>query len=141
MQSSSELREELATLEVDIMHLERHILSLYRTAFEGHLSTLSDTPAPHLQYKIGSSPKILSNQSHQNMVPSVLKDGLVHQDKMYGWVSSDIQSCAASLNLKSRRVKTPPFSNVDLVDGTDYSCMLTNIYKIVSLHYYCICRL
>ncbi|KAG6704429.1 hypothetical protein I3842_07G133400 [Carya illinoinensis] len=102
--SSSELREEIATLDVDIMHLERHILSLYRTAFEGHLS--SDTPEPHLQYKIGSSPKILSNQSHQNMEPSVSKDGLVHHEKMspaHGWVSSDNQSCAASLNSKSRR--------------------------------------
>ncbi|XP_041017679.1 uncharacterized protein LOC121259929 isoform X2 [Juglans microcarpa x Juglans regia] len=102
--SSSELREEIATLEVDIIHLERHILSLYRTAFEGHQS--SDTPEPHLQYKIGSSPKILSNQSHKNMEPTVSKDGLVHQEKMspaHGWVSSDNQSCAASLNSKSRR--------------------------------------
>ncbi|OVA00715.1 protein of unknown function DUF547 [Macleaya cordata] len=41
MQSSAELISEIATLEVEVMHLERYLLSLYRTAFENHLATLS----------------------------------------------------------------------------------------------------
>lgn len=44
LQSSVELKEEIATLELEILHLERHLLSLYRTAFEGRLSTLPSTP-------------------------------------------------------------------------------------------------
>lgn len=37
MQSSAELVNEIATLEVEILRLERYLLSLYRTNFQHHL--------------------------------------------------------------------------------------------------------
>ncbi|KAL6549255.1 hypothetical protein OROHE_009100 [Orobanche hederae] len=39
--SSVELVKEIATLEVEIVHLERYLLSLYRTAFQQHLPRIS----------------------------------------------------------------------------------------------------
>lgn len=111
MQSSSELREEIANLEVEITHLERYLLSLYRTAFEGHVTSLSDTPGPYLQYKVKSSPLGLSNQLHHKMEQHVCRGGLIHHDKMspaHGWASSDNQSCAANLKPTSSRVTCLP---------------------------------
>uniref|UniRef100_A0A2N9F3F2 DUF547 domain-containing protein n=1 Tax=Fagus sylvatica TaxID=28930 RepID=A0A2N9F3F2_FAGSY len=104
--SSVELREEIATLEAEIMHLERYLLSLYRTAFEGNVTTLSNTPGSYLQYKTESSPKFLSNQLHYKMEPHVCKVDLVHHDKMspaQGWATSDNQRIAASLKSTSSR--------------------------------------
>lgn len=118
MQSSTELREEIATLEDEILHLERYLLSLYRTAFEEHRPTLPDTHGSYLQYKIGSSPKILSNQSHQNMKPQVSKDGFVHRAKMSptGWANPDNPDFVEVLKSKSSKVNTPPVSNLSNLD-------------------------
>ncbi|KAL5557633.1 hypothetical protein UlMin_033844 [Ulmus minor] len=44
--SSAELEEEIARLELQIGHLERHLLSLYRTAFQLHFPSLP-TSSPH----------------------------------------------------------------------------------------------
>ncbi|XP_010270620.1 PREDICTED: uncharacterized protein LOC104606899 isoform X2 [Nelumbo nucifera] len=41
--SAAELIKEIAALEVEVTHLERHLLSLYRKAFEHHLATLPST--------------------------------------------------------------------------------------------------
>ncbi|KAF8406770.1 hypothetical protein HHK36_008862 [Tetracentron sinense] len=38
--SAAELVNDIAALEVEVMHMERYLLSLYRTAFEHHLATL-----------------------------------------------------------------------------------------------------
>ncbi|XP_041022050.1 uncharacterized protein LOC121263302 [Juglans microcarpa x Juglans regia] len=123
--SSTELREEIATLEVEIMHLERYLLSLYRTAFEGHRPTLPDTHGSYLQYKIGSLPKLLSNQSHQNMEPRVSKDALVHHDKMSptGWANSDNPGLVAHLKSKSSKDwKNAGYGHLCLADHLAASC-------------------
>lgn len=111
MQSTMELKEEIATLEVEIMHLERYLLSLYRTAFDGNQSTLSNTPEPYSQYKTRASQKYLSNQLHYKMEPHVSKGDIVPHDVVlpaHGWPSSDNQSFAASLKSTSSRVNTLP---------------------------------
>lgn len=121
MQSSAELEEEIATLEAEIINLERNLLSLYRTAFKGHLSTLSDTPGPYLEHKIGSSPKLLSDQLHHNMETHVSKGDLIHHEGMspaHGWASSDSRSYAVSLKSTSSRVNMPPFFDLDLFNKT-----------------------
>jgi hypothetical protein len=110
IQSSAELRDEIATLEGEIMHLERYLLSLYRTAFEGHITSFSDTPGPYLQYKIESSPLVLSNQLHHKKEQYVSRGGLIHHDKMspaHGWASSDNLS-SANLKPTSSRVTCLP---------------------------------
>ncbi|KAL0288222.1 UNVERIFIED_CONTAM: hypothetical protein Sangu_2466800 [Sesamum angustifolium] len=51
--SSAELMNEIATLEVEIVRLERYLLSLYRTAFQQHLPS---NPGNHVQQIKGISP-------------------------------------------------------------------------------------
>ena len=148
MQSSVELREEIATLEAEIMHLERYLLSLYRTAFEGNVTTLSNTPGSYLQYKTESSPKFLSNQLHYKMEPHVCKVDLVHHDKMspaQGWATSDNQSFAASLKSTSTRVNMPLLSNLDLVNrifffSFSYRLTICDVcFRILCIWYILIC--
>lgn len=106
--SSAELREEISTLESEIMHLERYILSLYRTTFEEHVTSLPDTPGPYLKYKIEPSPTVLSRKLHHKMEQQVCRGGPLHHEKMsptHSWASSDNQSCAANLKSSSRPEK------------------------------------
>ncbi|KAM6543430.1 hypothetical protein CsatB_007877 [Cannabis sativa] len=42
--STAELEKEISILELQILNLERHLLSLYRAAFDDKVSTLSNTP-------------------------------------------------------------------------------------------------
>ncbi|XP_057951888.1 uncharacterized protein LOC131146341 isoform X2 [Malania oleifera] len=42
---ASELIKEIAVLELEVVHLEQHLLSLYRKAFDQQLSSLSPPPA------------------------------------------------------------------------------------------------
>ncbi|KAE8057476.1 hypothetical protein FH972_014166 [Carpinus fangiana] len=132
LKSSAELRDEIATLEGEIMHLERYLLSLYRTAFEGHITSFSDTPGPYLQYKIESSPLVLSNQLHHKKEQYVSRGGLIHHDKMspaLGWASSDNQSCSANLKPTSSRDRTNVGSgHRSLADHLAASCIDNNLY-------------
>lgn len=129
--SSAELEEEIATLEAEIINLERNLLSLYRTAFKGHLSTLSDTPGPYLEHKIGSSPKLLSDQLHHNMETHVSKGDLIHHEGMspaHGWASSDSRSYAVSLkSTSSRERKHADFGHRSLADHLAASCTDSNL--------------
>ncbi|XP_050268055.1 uncharacterized protein LOC126712670 [Quercus robur] len=124
--STAELKEEIATLEVEIMHLERYLLSLYRTAFDGNQSTLSNTPEPYSHYKTRSSQNFLSNQLHYKMEPHVGKGDLVHHDEVlpaHGWPSSDNQSFAASLkSTSSRDPKNGDSGHRSLADHLAVSC-------------------
>lgn len=54
LQSSTELMKEIATLEVQILQLERYLLSLYRTAFLQHLPSSLGSPVRHLKGKVES---------------------------------------------------------------------------------------
>ncbi|GAV65800.1 Lzipper-MIP1 domain-containing protein [Cephalotus follicularis] len=104
--SSAELRKEIARIEVEILHLEHYLLSLYRTAFKGHVSTLSNNTSTELQDKAGLSSLHVANQSHYRLEPHVPRDGFVHHDKTspaHNWEISDIQSCTASLKATSTR--------------------------------------
>lgn len=90
--SSMELKEEIATLELEIMHLERHLLSLYRTAFQG--CALPSTPESHLQFKTG----------HSKLELQVHRGGVVHHDQTspaHRRVSSDNRNSATSIKASS----------------------------------------
>jgi Leucine-zipper of ternary complex factor MIP1 len=43
VQSVADLVNEIATLELEVVNLERHLLTLYRTAFHQYLSSSSST--------------------------------------------------------------------------------------------------
>ena len=100
LQSSAVLRKEIATLEAEILHLERYLLSLYRTAFNEQLPGFSNTTKNHLQYKTGSPLQVQS--------PHNLKVGdFIHHDQSspaHGWSGSYSQSCIASLQSTSTMV-------------------------------------
>lgn len=68
LQSSAELVKEITTVEVEILRLERHLLSLYRTAFQQHLPRNNETPR-------GDE----LNRPSQKMKPETLKDYSEHQ--------------------------------------------------------------
>lgn len=77
------------------MHLERHLLSLYRTAFQG--CSLPGTPESHLQFKTGRSK--LELQMH--------RDELTYHDQTspaYRQASSDNQSSATGIKAPSKKV-------------------------------------
>ncbi|PSS31139.1 UPF0692 protein like [Actinidia chinensis var. chinensis] len=61
--SSEELMKEIASLEIKILHLERYLLSLYRTAFEQNLPALLENNGTYLQYDKGSQLQVLADQS------------------------------------------------------------------------------
>ncbi|GFZ10585.1 tetratricopeptide repeat (TPR)-like superfamily protein [Actinidia rufa] len=62
-QSSEELMREIALLEGKILHLERYLLSLYRTTFEQNLPALLENKGAYLQYDKGSQLQVLADQS------------------------------------------------------------------------------
>lgn len=107
MQSSAELRKEIAVLEAEIMHLECYLLSLYRTAFEEHLHTLSSISGTHLEYKSGSPTPIVSNKSVNRLEPQVRKGGFFHYDQAlpaHDLSISDNYNSAASVKGDCARV-------------------------------------
>ncbi|CAL5384272.1 unnamed protein product [Camellia sinensis] len=75
MKPSAELMGEIASLEIEIMHLERYLLSLYRTAFEQHLPTLMKSNGPYLLYNSGSPMKVIADQSCYKIEPDTWKGG------------------------------------------------------------------
>ncbi|GLU00144.1 hypothetical protein SLE2022_175360 [Rubroshorea leprosula] len=110
--SSLELRKEIATLELEILHLERYLLSLYRTAFEEHLPILSNTSGSPLKSMSESSLSMEANRLHHNLQAPV--EILVHHDKpspSHESSISDSQSCSSSFNkAKSIRDQKNPYS-------------------------------
>ncbi|OMP00923.1 hypothetical protein COLO4_12266 [Corchorus olitorius] len=79
--SSLELRREIAVLEAKILHLERYLLSLYRTAFEEHIPALSNVARTHLECKAESPASSVANKLHQNLEPCVHKSDLANHEQ------------------------------------------------------------
>ena len=51
IQPATELIKEIAVLEVEVMHLEQYLLSLYRKAFDGQASSISPPPTNNERLK------------------------------------------------------------------------------------------
>ncbi|XP_034674770.1 uncharacterized protein LOC117905974 isoform X1 [Vitis riparia] len=102
--SPAQLIDEIATLEVEIMHLERYLLSLYRSAFEQHLPTFPGN-SEHLQHKAGSPLQVLQSQPSYKIEPEIWRGGVVHSgtSSTHGWADSDDWNYAATSKVKSRR--------------------------------------
>nr|XP_009788075.1 PREDICTED: uncharacterized protein LOC104235935 isoform X2 [Nicotiana sylvestris] len=64
---SMELMKEIATLEIEILRLERYLLSLYRAAFQQNLPALLETQKSHLQGKIDSPTQCTTDQSYSSV--------------------------------------------------------------------------
>ncbi|XP_037493658.1 uncharacterized protein LOC105635145 isoform X2 [Jatropha curcas] len=124
LKSSDALRKEIATLEAEILHLERYLLSLYRIAFEEHLPVFSDAPKNHLEYKEESPSKVIVNQ------PCVERSSFVYHDRNTpppGWASSDRQSCSSCLHSTSTRdQKNANSGRRSLADHLGSSCLVNS---------------
>ncbi|KAK4382641.1 hypothetical protein Sango_2852600 [Sesamum angolense] len=77
--SSAELMNEIATLEVEIVRLERYLLSLYRTAFQQHLPS---NPGNHVQQIKGLSPWNKPDQPSPRRNLETSKDYHDHQGQI-----------------------------------------------------------
>ncbi|XP_030513425.1 uncharacterized protein LOC115727353 isoform X1 [Rhodamnia argentea] len=118
--STVELQKEIATLEVEIMHLESHLLSLYRTAFREHTSTLAKVSETKLQSKTRSPSRKVPSGLKQRAEPHVRRNGLLRSfqsSPAHCWASSDNQSCTSSSKAISvRDHKNADFGHRSLAD-------------------------
>nr|XP_011464994.1 PREDICTED: uncharacterized protein LOC101297740 isoform X2 [Fragaria vesca subsp. vesca] len=102
--SFAELEEEIATLELEIMHLERHLLSLYRTAFQG--CALPSTPDSHVQPMTRSRSKFVQKQPRSNLELQMHRGRPVQHDQTspaYIQFHSDHHSSATSIKATPKR--------------------------------------
>lgn len=105
LQSSEDLRKEIASLEFEILRTERYLLSLYRTAFDEQVSSFS----PHTETTLVSNQ--FCPKSEQSDITSVFS---------YHYQASPASECSslcpprsfqASLKALSARVsKQTPFA-------------------------------
>ncbi|XAR61479.1 hypothetical protein NMG60_11015919 [Bertholletia excelsa] len=104
-QSSAELMKEIATLEVEIMHLERYLLSLYQTAFEQHLPDLCGNAGTCLWCDTGSPLQIVAGRSCHKSEPYTWKIGIAspQTSPSCGLAKSDNLSHAALQKVSSAR--------------------------------------
>ncbi|XP_073046284.1 uncharacterized protein [Primulina eburnea] len=81
--SSEELVTEIAKLEIEIVHMERYLLSLYRTAFLQHLPSFSGNHGVNGQQKTGRPPLgfVPSDQPSHMMKLRIPKSYNDHHDQ------------------------------------------------------------
>ncbi|KAF2312009.1 hypothetical protein GH714_027741 [Hevea brasiliensis] len=129
--SSDALRKEIATLEAEILHLERYVLSLYRTAFEENLPAISNVPKNHLQCEKRSPSKVGANQSLFNLRSYIENSNFIYHDQTspaHGWATSDDQSCTASIHSTSTAdQKNADSGRRSLADHLGASCLVNSL--------------
>ncbi|KAG5250166.1 Electron transporter [Salix suchowensis] len=125
--SSAVLRKEIATLEAKILHLERYLLSLYRTTFNEQLPGFSNMTKNHLQYKTGSP---LQAQSPHSLKVHEQTGDFIHHDQSspaHGWSGSSSQSCIANLQSTSTmEQKKVDSGRRSLADHLGASCLVND---------------
>lgn len=104
-----ELRKEIIVLEAEIMQLEQYLLSLYRKAFEEHMSSLSSISETESKSVTRSLPRKIENGSkiHQKADLCMNRNGLLRHyqsSPAHGWVSSDSQSSVSTFKTTLTRV-------------------------------------
>lgn len=95
-----ELMKEITTIEIEIMRLERYLLSLYRTAFQQNLPALL-----HSQDKISSPIQCTTNQSYSSVELHMSKCGANQYDQIsttyaLAGVSDQIQIAKKSSSIR-----------------------------------------
>ncbi|KAI4388534.1 hypothetical protein MLD38_000854 [Melastoma candidum] len=107
--SMTELKNEISVLEYEIARLERYLLSLYRTAFEDHLSPPPHSTDTQSKYDLRSpSCKVKSELGDKAEIP-VKRTGLLRSfqsSPAHYWTSSESQSCSSSFNTRSLKKKS-----------------------------------
>ncbi|KAL3340645.1 hypothetical protein AABB24_028998 [Solanum stoloniferum] len=106
-QSSMELMKEITTLEIEIMRLERYLLSLYRTAFQQNLPLLLENQKIHSQGKICSPTQCSIDQSYSDVAMDTSKCGADQYDRIsaaraLAGVSDQIQTANKSSSIREK---------------------------------------
>ncbi|XP_031407179.1 uncharacterized protein LOC116215566 isoform X1 [Punica granatum] len=130
--SSVELRKEIVMLEAEIMRLEQYLLSLYRTAFEEHMSSLSSISETRPNSEMRSPPRKIGdgNEISQKIEPRARRSLLrqYQSSPAHGWVSSDTQSCASSFKTTlTRERKNASSGHRSLADHLSPSCLESSL--------------
>ncbi|KAF3619825.1 hypothetical protein FXO38_32725 [Capsicum annuum] len=107
LQSSMELMKEISSLEIEIMHLERYLLSLYRTAFQQNIPALLENQKIHSQGKISSPTQCTTDQSYSDVEQDMLKCGADQYDRIstscaLAGSSDHIQTAKKSLSIREK---------------------------------------
>lgn len=77
--SSSELVKEITRLDVEIVRLERYLLSLYRTAFQQNPTSNLGNHGTYIQQMTGTHPWVTSDQPSQRTKSEIAKEYYDHQ--------------------------------------------------------------
>ncbi|RYQ80436.1 hypothetical protein Ahy_Scaffold1g106851 isoform A [Arachis hypogaea] len=116
---ATELIKEIAVLELEVVYLEQHLLSLYRKAFDQHLSSVSPstkeetvklpqtTPQPRLTQVLTKTEcsAVQSNNSHEPQTQGKEHKGNLPEDMhMY----SGVYRCHSSLSHYSAFTRSSP---------------------------------
>ncbi|KAI3465508.1 hypothetical protein Pfo_022171 [Paulownia fortunei] len=122
--SSAELVKEIARLEVEIVHLERYLLSLYRTAFQQHLPRILEN---HVEQMNGTSRGVASDQPSQKMNLGMSKDYKDHQGQSSPTSSlagpNDLVQVAISKSSSGREKQSAYSQHRSLADHLGNSCI------------------
>lgn len=113
---AKELIREIAVLELEVMHLEQYLLSLYRKAFDQQIPKLSHLPPKHKQKQTNScqrklfpdipGPEILSRGSplvhSTRILPSQISSCKLADDSCFeGITDRSINRCHSALNQRA----------------------------------------
>ncbi|KAJ8772604.1 hypothetical protein K2173_027781 [Erythroxylum novogranatense] len=128
---SAEIRKEIAILEAEILHLERHLLSLYRAAFEEKLPSLPYIDNNHLQHKVGSPFQVTSNRRNQDIKSCARISCSIHVDQTFPpqvRPTLDKQSCPATVHSKrTKDQKNADSGHRSLADHLGASCLFNSL--------------
>ncbi|KAJ8499452.1 hypothetical protein OPV22_010004 [Ensete ventricosum] len=135
--SAAELVREISTLELEVMHLERHLLSLYRTAFDQYLvsspTSVCFTSKPTVQCNAGSmghddelqkahekndaanpDDKARYISGHRCLADHLGASIADHVPEICSKLSEDIVRCISAIYCK---LASPPSQIVELMDS------------------------
>ena len=68
MQSAAELIKEISTLEIEVVHLERYLLSLYQTAFDQYLASSPTNTTQSSKYHVECHTRPLVQDPNTNLL-------------------------------------------------------------------------
>ncbi|KAK4752693.1 hypothetical protein SAY87_021491 [Trapa incisa] len=129
LKTSMELKKDIVMLEAEIMQLERYLLSLYRKAFEEHISNRSSiSEAESKRLMISPRMKIENgSEIHQRTGPRMRRNILFRHyqsSPAHGWASSDSQSSLSSFKTTlTKDRKSTGSSHRRLADHLSPSCL------------------
>ncbi|KAM7474961.1 hypothetical protein LguiB_022204 [Lonicera macranthoides] len=110
---AKDLIKEIAVLELEVVYLEKYLLSLYRKTFDGRvssLSTLNEIKRPDSSIHKRSLSDVPGDRFKSKKKSSVINSSssLQTQDSIGKFVDSGIHRCHSSLSQSACNIKTSP---------------------------------